>query len=388
LSDLELLFLVTALLYGFECICWLRRGSVAFRTWIGRNWEIVQPGALLGNQKGGFTFAHPLPPLGTLFVGTQFPFTLTPDGVLAFIASSVNPLGRPAWSGRFFPFEQIRDIKASGRKVLIDRELAARTNSPTHAENLAQKLRELKELKVDAREQAIKKLLAETLNIEALKKDWDNFQERTSSLQLLTNILFVCLFFTTPWAIHRVGVVHTWPFLLGGLFVLTLSTALVFRRAHKALFPQASDPRFAHFMMIMLWPVAAIRSADMISRPLLETYHPLALAKVFCRDEQFAQFARFILREVRFPAGASGIEPANLERARQGTELWNAAVTKFLNRHGLKIEELLERPARADAESLSYCPRCLAQFTTRDGVCVDCGGLPLVPFAAGELKSK
>ena len=33
MSDLQLLFLVLALLYGWECACWINRGSVAFRSW-------------------------------------------------------------------------------------------------------------------------------------------------------------------------------------------------------------------------------------------------------------------------------------------------------------------------------------------------------------------
>ena len=66
MSDLQLLFLVLALLYGWECACWVGRGSVAIRSWLGRRWRITHPGTLLGNQRGGFVFAHPLPPLGTL----------------------------------------------------------------------------------------------------------------------------------------------------------------------------------------------------------------------------------------------------------------------------------------------------------------------------------
>src|SRR5437867_1159510 len=54
MSDLQLLFLVLALIYGWECACWLRFGSVAFRSWLGRRWGLVYPAALIGNQNGGF----------------------------------------------------------------------------------------------------------------------------------------------------------------------------------------------------------------------------------------------------------------------------------------------------------------------------------------------
>ena len=65
MNDVQLLFVVLACLYGWECACWVRRGGLAFVTWLGRHWSAQQPGALVGNQRGGFIFVPPLPPLGT-----------------------------------------------------------------------------------------------------------------------------------------------------------------------------------------------------------------------------------------------------------------------------------------------------------------------------------
>jgi hypothetical protein len=60
-------------------------------------------------------------------------------------------------------------------------------------------------------------------------------------------------------------------------------------------------------------------------------------------------------------------------------------VTLFLKKNGLDPAALLQPPERADAGCLSYCPRCLAQFTTREGRCEDCGGVGLeaLPVKAG-----
>ena len=66
MSDVQLLFLVLAVLYAWECACWVTRGTVVFRSWLGRAWHSSPPSTLLGNQRGGFTFAHPLPPLGAV----------------------------------------------------------------------------------------------------------------------------------------------------------------------------------------------------------------------------------------------------------------------------------------------------------------------------------
>src|SRR3954447_2009772 len=104
MTDLQLLFVVLAVIYFWECACWLPRGSVAFLTWFGRRWRQAHPAGLLGNQRGGFVIAPPLPPLGSLLVANQFPLSLSPDGVLAYVAPTVNPGGRPPQSGAFIAF--------------------------------------------------------------------------------------------------------------------------------------------------------------------------------------------------------------------------------------------------------------------------------------------
>src|SRR5262245_8614317 len=122
MSELQLLFLVLALLYGWECACWVRRGSVAFSTWLGRRWQARHPGDLLGNQRGGFIFAAPLPPLGAVLTASPFPLSLSPDGVLAAVATNVNPGWRPPQSGTFFRFDEVREVEAQGRKLFVNRE--------------------------------------------------------------------------------------------------------------------------------------------------------------------------------------------------------------------------------------------------------------------------
>src|SRR5262245_3040778 len=110
MSELELLFLVLALIYAWECSCWLRRGSVAMLTWLGRRWRAVHPGSLVGNQDGSFILAAPLPPLGYVVSGNQFPLSLSPDAALAYVAPNINPGWRPPQSGRCLRFDQIKTV--------------------------------------------------------------------------------------------------------------------------------------------------------------------------------------------------------------------------------------------------------------------------------------
>ncbi|HWX21288.1 MAG TPA: hypothetical protein VN578_15415 [Candidatus Binatia bacterium] len=391
MSELDLLFLVLAVLYGWECSWWVPRGSVAFRTWLGRRWRSAQPGDLLGNQRGGLVFAHPLPPLGTLLVANQFPLSLSPEALLAFVAPSINPGGRPAQTGKLFRFEDIRTIEARARTVQINGEPLLKTPSPNFAEHLVEHLRLLQKLPPAKREEEIQRLLADTLGVRAAKDRWEDFQGQTARLRWFTNCLFAYLFLSAPVLIWQFGLRHTWPGLLLGLLALTLTTAILFYRAHKHFYPRAVDERFTHFLLTLLAPASTIRAHDVLSRPLFEDFHPLTLAKLFCTAQQFRDYARFVLTEIRHPAlpVCPREEPAAREAERQARLRWQKLVENFLEQNGLNPDEILRPPAPADETCSAYCPRCLTQFTAGTEACEDCGGLALVKFpAAGAAPAR
>jgi len=301
MSDLELLFLVLVLIYGLECAGWVRRGSVVFLSWLGRQWRVAHPGALLGNQRGGFIFAPPLPPLGTLLAGHQFPLSFSPETVLAYVATSVNPGWRPVQTEKLFRFADIRGIEVSGKRVRVNGEVLLTAPSPSFAEHLAQHLRQLSTLAPAKREGAIDEIFRGLLDTKAIEKRWQEFQKVAAGLPLLANFLFGYLFLLAPILIWNLGLRRCWLGLTIGLIASTLTTALLFRRAHKTLYPAAEEDRFSHFLILLLSPATTILARVVLSRPLLETSHPLATAKVFCPDQQFREFARKVLLEIRHP---------------------------------------------------------------------------------------
>ncbi len=379
MSDLELLFLVLVVIYGWECACWLGPDSAAFRTWLGRRWRIVQPGALLGNQRGGFIFAPPLPPLGTLLVGNRFPLSLSANAVLAYVAGSVNPSGQ---TGKLFRFDEIRSVETKGRKVRVNGELLIRAASPAVADYLGQQLRQLSKLASSKRESAIEKIVHHSLDTEAINRRSLEVQRQVAKVRWPTNLLFVYLFVAAPLLIWNFGLRQSWLGLLIGVLVFTFTTAVRFHRAHKALYPAAEDERFTHFLTILLSPATTIRAHDVLSRPSLEIFHPLAIAKVFCSEQTFRRLAREVLRELRHPAlpVCPREELPAQEAERYSRALWLKLVDNFLSRMGIAPEEIMEPPPPTDATSRSYCPRCLAQFTVGEGLCPDCGGIALVAF--------
>jgi hypothetical protein len=382
MSDVQLLFLVLAVLYGWECACWVRRGSVAFTTWLGRTWRLVHPGTLFGNQRGGFIFAAPLPPLGTIFAANQFPLSLSPDAVLAYVATNVNRDWRPAQSETFLPFDALGDVQAKGKKVIVKGEVFWSAPTTSLARQVAGTLKRLAALSLAQREKAIHEFIRDGLDSVVVEQRWKGFQQHSRNVRFLDNVLLVYLFVLGPLVIWNFGFRLSWLGLLVGLVVLTATTAVLFQRAHKKLYPLAEDERFTHTLTVALSPANAVRACDALSRPLFETFHPLAVAKVFMPTNRFRQFASEVLLDIRHPA--LPVCPSD-DTAMRATELFGRtalrqAVEQLLKRNGIDPDELCRPPAPADESCRAYCPRCGAQFTNVDVKCADCGGLPLAAF--------
>ena len=388
MSELQLIFLILACIYAWECSCWVRRGSVAFRTWLGRRWRAAHPAGLLGNSQAGVVIGHPLPPLGWLVVGTQFPLSLSPEAVLAFVAPSVNPGWRPTQSGKCFRWSDIKRVKAEGRKVLISGELLLKAPSTILAGVLATKLSELSKLPQGKRAEALQEMIGASLDTKSVERTWKECHQQLGGIRLLQNILLGYLFVLAPIVIWYFGLQKTWLPLVIGLLSLTGSTAWLFRSAHIHFFPAAGEERFTHFLTILLSPATTLRAHDVLSRHLLESFHPLALAKVFCSPSDFQDFAQNILRELRHPG--LPLCPREEPLAQAAERYHRAALLKaaenFLKKSGLNPGELLTAPEPADVSCRSFCPRCLSQFTTSEGTCPDCGGIELVGFSKSPMS--
>jgi hypothetical protein len=378
MSDLELLFLVIAVLYAWECACWLRVGSVGFLTWFGRHWRMASPGTLLGNQQGGFIFAPPLPPLGSLLVGRPIPFSASVRGVAPAFDAGVSPSPTSA----FTRWEDIRKIEVLGKKVKVNGRPFLSAASPPGAFEVAGQLQVLQKLPPEKRRDAIDDLLRASLDSKFIQDRWDDFSRRSAPLKLLTNAVFVHLFIFAPLLIWRAGFQRCWLGLLVGLLALTASTAISFRRLHKTFYPEAEDDRFTHFLLILLSPATTSRARDTLTRPLFEKFHPLAIAKVFCAENSFRGFARRALLDLRHPGRATAAvnDPTAQSAEQEARDAWLRSLEKFLRKSGLDEKDLTRPPAPNDESCRSYCPRCETQFTTLEGVCADCGGVALRVF--------
>jgi hypothetical protein len=380
MNELELLFLVLAVVYLWESAAWLRWGTVGFMAYWDGRWSLVHPAALLGNQGGGIILANPLPPLGTFLAGGQSPLSISPEGVFSYVAQCVNPGWRPPQTANYVRFDAMQKIEASGKKIRVNGKVLLKTGSPLLARQLAAELLRLAKLPVEKRAAAIQERVEAALDAKAVEARLAGFLPLARPVRQAANALFAYLFLALPLWISCFGFRRDWPFMLAALLLLTGTAAVFFNRGYQKLYPDADEERFTHWFMILFSPATAVRAQDALSRPLLESFHPLAVAQVLLTPEKFREFARRVLLELRHPClpvcPTVEAEPQAAERHARTVLL--AAVEGFLKRHGADPTELAAAPARADESCQSYCPRCRAQFTTEQGTCADCGGMPLV----------
>jgi hypothetical protein len=379
MSDLELLFLILALIYLWECASWVPTGSMAFASRLPPPWHHRRPLSVLGNQNGGLAFGYVLPPLDPIVLSHPLRIDLT-DGILRSDPS------RP--SVKSWPLGEIKKVDVEGKKLLINNETFLRCASPTLALEFSRLIQQLINAPEPARKNLLEDYLKQRFDTKAIEGRWKDFESRTRILRFLANVLFLYLFALAPLVIWRTGLVRSWPFLVAALYALTFSIAFLFRRIHKRFYPAAGNDRFTHVLTNMFSPASTIRVFDVLSRPLLETFHPLAIAKVFCPEAEFKELARQAMLDIRYPANqrasTATVQPAPGEPWLQAKE--TALLEKFLQSQKLKLTELLAAPERTDLSSQSYCPRCHAQFTFSTGVCADCGGLPVIPFDTGKKQ--
>jgi len=263
-----------------------------------------------------------------------------------------------------------------------------KVSSAIYATHVVAQINELAKLALAKREATLKEMARARFDTKTIGEQWEKFREEIINVRTLTNWLFIYLFIFVPALIWRFGFHMTWPSLLIGLLGFTLATAIFFRRAHKIFYPAAEDDRFTHFRTIFRAPATTIRAHDTLSRPLFERFHPLAIARAFCKEDEFRAYAATILREIRYPALplCPNNDSAAQEAEHFSRSLLEKTVEEFLKRNNVSLKKLLQPPTPSDPTCVSYCPRCLAQFTTLDGKCDDCGGLPLIPFSAEPPK--
>jgi len=349
------LLAVVLLVYLFQCMCWAPARAHVFSLSDPQRGRRKKDGFLWGALQLRGYWANPLPPLQPLTVVDWPAFQLTPEAVYAGSAPS-EPV---SWDQTVFSRVEGK-LLCNGVKVFeggVDQ-------SKAYLEMLSR----LRQAKAKDRKKLIEGWLWKATDAEAARERLESFSRKAIWLELAANLQFCVLFTTTPLAFYRFGGKALWP-TLAAVLAISIFITWQFWRLHRKFFPADGEARFKSLFSILLSPINAIRASDSLALDLFAGFHPVAVAQVVCRRAEFEGFAVEQLRAIKFSHSGEGGYADQVQHSLEA----------LLQKAGLEPKHLLEAPKREE-NCISYCPRCLAQYTKAREDCADCGFGPLQVF--------
>lgn len=378
----QTLFAALFLIYVSDCLAWGHAHVIRFHRRGGDRWGWSQPGAWFGNDQGGLAIQWLLPPFGTEIWTAVWPLALTPHGAVPFSRYAWKMLRRPDQTGAPLWFDDGSPaIHGEAKKVFVDGRYFLTAISESAAKWVVNTLDRVRRLPREHRQGAIDRALQASLDTRAVDRRMTEFRGASAILSLTANLLWTHLFVVSPYVVSTRGLGKTWTYLLIVLLLLWSLVAWSFFHGYRRLYPDARGARWRKTLILLLNPLGAIRAGDVLSREVLTDFHPLAVAWVLLTPESFAEFARGVWRDTKYPLPIHEIDVTpDAQRLLDDYQAWYAPqLAEFLSELGLDTVDL-ERVAATDPQSRSYCPRCGGEFVIPEGLCELCGGLTLRPF--------
>jgi len=208
----------------------------------------------------------------------------------------------------------------------------------------------------------------ELLDTRSLSRRVATFRAATRSLRLTISLHATVLLVLCPMAVAVLGLraILIPAALLS--FLLAALTASLFHRAWKQFGPPQTP--WPQLVKMTIYPIASLRALDQLALPLLNDWHPLALAVHFNHQAAAARLYRSAWAAAHFGPNPA---PAGVE-----------SLTQLLQDSGLDPTPLIRPPTPWDPTCVTYCPNCQAQFVLRAGTCTDCSGITLCPFTTAR----
>ncbi len=391
MTDGQLLFLVMALIYVFECFVWLPKGAFVCLRGAGSRRRLRTAPSNFSSRKGGWILASPFPPLGTVFVTRPSPVALSQDGIAAFMIESPNPGFRPeSVVGPVFRWEEIERITRDGKKIYINGEFFVISSTPEASQELLSQLRCLKDVAKEKREAIIKRQLRLAFNTRRVGKLIKFWERKSAALRGFCNLLLFLLFGGIPACLIFYGA--SLELLACGIasLVTMFLISLIFFRLHKRLYPDVVFERWQWFFLILLVPQQTVRAHDLLLKAAVAAAHPLAVGDFALPvdSEQRRNFMGSLYRDLMFPlqwkSKVSGSTGAIISEFYDQYLL--PELSRFAGSHEVELSSW-KIPEREEEESQSFCPRCFEMFSTSElKDCHDCEGIVTLAWEADQAN--
>ncbi len=386
LSDAEIILLVLAAFYLFECFFRLDEGTVAFVAAPGRRFRLLRAAPFFASQRGGVLLSG-IYPWSQTFLATSFPVSLDRDGAYSYTTSALSWRGRGLPECRYVRFADQPNFRAVDREVLAGEQVFLKLRSPQAAQSIAARLDVIAKTPAEQRGTCHRRPPDPAHRRRRGGRATGGFRAGAMPLALFGGVLLVGTFLIAPclmWAFYDHPA--AWKILISYVcfYLLVWGLAIAaFHKLHGTLEPDRTSDRLKQSLMMCVSPANTMRGLTAISTQLLVDFHPLAAAKALLAEDQFRAFARLVLRDARqplrpiYPTDDAALVPV-VDTYRASLE---ASLVALVERSGLDVEQLLAPPEPESPDVRAWCPRCEQQYAVASGRCDDCGGIELVPFA-------
>jgi len=363
-SDVWLLFAILGVFYLVEGLWWAPREAVSFSRALSGAFTSATPILFRRDSRSGAIPPRHLVARGERFLCCGWSVIISPRGI-GSLQDDLAPWLR---------YEETGALSASGCRLLYGGKTFARVASAGAARELLRWLRELSRDEPHRRSEKIVDAIDRMLDHSTARRRVRGMRWLVRGSRWLPLVLFANLFVLAPGLLAFFGG-WIWSVPASLHAVLSAIAVVFFFRTDKILYRDRRDDRFSHVLTILLYPPAAVRYAELLSRDLLAGLHPLAVAAALDR-KTLTELAREAVVDSRRRV------PKETEDAAWFRRTCEERVLLALKRYGLDPRALEEAP-QPEGGAVAYCPRCHAQYRSGIDDCVDCEGMALVEHRAG-----
>ena len=379
MTEGQILYFISLLIYLSECFLWIRRRTVLFTIpWCCR-WKVVKFNQLTGNENGSFVILNPFLPLGNTFSASYEPVSISPFGICDFNLHVAGSDYRSLQSGNFIFFDQIKEVKNIERFIYINGSLFTKFDNIAQAERLTKHLNTLRSESIEKREKISRENLEAELSIENMTAKYEPIKNAINEIRLSGMFLFSYIFIIVPVLVQFFGLNRLLVPTIIMMIFMAIFISIQYFIAHKQLYPLKLSDRIINITKMILCPPVAIRASDLLTINAFSDYNPTAIG-AFLLGPKAKNFILTWIKDLQFPISHvhSNIETCSIAEwyAQVQIEyLLALAKTEFQ----IKPEEIFSAPAW-DGLSHSYCPRCDIQINMNSVECPDCPGITLKAF--------
>jgi hypothetical protein len=217
------------------------------------------------------------------------------------------------------------------------------------------------------------------LDVEEAQRRWDQYLQEVDRLFWLSRAMLGVV--TSAILIYAFGLGFWlgWVLIIGAFFLLHFYLVILFRSAHRALYPDQKSARRKGILLCLFSPWQSARAMDLLGDQLFNGFHPFPVGKVLLEEADRNRYYRRWMLDLKYPAVSSqdSQDPPLMLAKNRESEL--KKLTQWLIRAGLNYQASLATPVPSQSTQKSFCPRCETAYNLEKGFCNDCGR-DLVPF--------